>query len=149
MTALRDEQIEFNRFFKESNDLYHDLALKIGLSDSAFEILYTIAVLGDGCLQRDICSAAYLSKQTVNSSIGRLKQDGFLYFEAGKRRDLHIHLTEYGLNFVQQKIEPVIEMENRAFEGLSDPERRQLLILSRRYIEFLRREVDVLLHNTF
>ncbi|MFR1493246.1 MAG: MarR family transcriptional regulator [Eubacterium ventriosum] len=41
----------------------------MGLSDSAFDILYSIVDLGDGCSQSDICKYSCLSKQTVNSSI--------------------------------------------------------------------------------
>ena len=46
---------EFNRLYKELDDLYHNLALRQGLSDSASIILYALYLLGDGCLQRDIC----------------------------------------------------------------------------------------------
>ena len=42
---------EFNRLYKEMDDLYHDIALKLGLSDSALTIFYAICELGDGCLQ--------------------------------------------------------------------------------------------------
>lgn len=73
MTDKVNERIrEFKKIDKELNDLYHGLALKIGISDSAFTILYVICELGDGCLQRDICYEAFASKQTVNSSIRKL-----------------------------------------------------------------------------
>ena len=49
---------EFNRLYKEMDDLYHDIALKLGLSDSALTIFYAICELGDGCLQKDICGQA-------------------------------------------------------------------------------------------
>ena len=59
---------QFNRLYKELDDLYHEIALAMGLSDSAFAVMYVVGTLGDGCLQRDICREAYVSKQTVNSS---------------------------------------------------------------------------------
>ena len=37
---------EFNRLYKRLDDLYHSLSLKMGMSDSTFMILYTIAELG-------------------------------------------------------------------------------------------------------
>lgn len=43
---------EFNRIFKECSHIYHDIALKLNLSDSGFDILYTICDIGDGCLQK-------------------------------------------------------------------------------------------------
>ena len=63
---------EFNRIFKECNHIYHDIALKLGLSDSGFDILYTLCEIGDGCLQKDICDATMLSKQTIHSSVQML-----------------------------------------------------------------------------
>ena len=33
---------EFNRIFKECNHIYHDIALKLKLSDSGFDILYIL-----------------------------------------------------------------------------------------------------------
>ena len=80
---------KFNRLYKEQDDLYHDIALYAGLSDSACSILYAICVLGDGCLQRDICREAFTSKQTINSSVRNLERKGILYLEkeqAGTRR---------------------------------------------------------------
>lgn len=46
--------LEFNKFYKELNDLYHETALNAGLSESSFDILYSVFELGDGCLQSDI-----------------------------------------------------------------------------------------------
>ncbi|MEI3013935.1 MAG: hypothetical protein V8T36_03785 [Ruthenibacterium lactatiformans] len=40
---------EFNRLYKELDDLYDNLALRQGLSDSASIILYALYLLGDGC----------------------------------------------------------------------------------------------------
>ncbi len=51
-----EELREFNKIYKEFDDLWHETALHIGLSDSAFDILYSVYCLGDGCLQRDICA---------------------------------------------------------------------------------------------
>ena len=45
----------FNHIYKEFNEIYHEATLKMELSDSAFDILYSIVDLGDGCSQSDIC----------------------------------------------------------------------------------------------
>ena len=39
--------LEFNKFYKELNDLYHETALNAGLSESSFDILYSVFELGD------------------------------------------------------------------------------------------------------
>lgn len=43
---------EYNRIYKEVNDIYRDAASKFGLSNSVFDILYTICEVGEGCLQK-------------------------------------------------------------------------------------------------
>ena len=61
-----NELREFNCLYKEVDEIYHEIALKMGISDSGFIILYALAELGDGCLQKDIAKIYYISKQTVN-----------------------------------------------------------------------------------
>lgn len=135
----RKELREFNYFFKEIDDLYHEIARKIGVSDSVFEILYTILSLGDGCLQKDICRMAFVRKQTVNSSIQKMKQDGLIFLKRGNGREMHIYLTEKGQRFAKEYIAPVIVMENGVFEELTKEERHELLGLSGKYLQCFRR----------
>ena len=88
-----NELREFNCLYKEVDEIYHEIALKMGISDSGFIILYALAELGDGCLQKDIAKIYYISKQTVNSSISNLKKNGYVCLRPGKGRDMHICLT--------------------------------------------------------
>lgn len=111
------------------DDVYHDIAVRLNLSDSAFNILYTICIFGNGCQQKDICNTTFISKQTIHSSIKKLEQAGILVMQAGKGRDMHIHLTPAGQKLAEEKIIPVIEMENQTFAGMQPEERHQLLIL--------------------
>ena len=128
---------EYNHIYKETNRIYHDIALKLKLSDSAFDILYAVCQLGDGCLQRDICSLSATSKQTINSSIRKLEREGHIILKPGKGRQMHIFLTETGMELVKERIFPVIEIENKVFDSLTEEESRELLRLSRKYIEIL------------
>ena len=65
--------LESNKLFKEFNNIYHDAALKLGISNSSLDILYSICELGDGCLQRDISKSTFIPKQTIHSSIRSLE----------------------------------------------------------------------------
>lgn len=128
---------EYNHIYKETNRIYHDIALKLKLSDSAFDILYAVCQLGDGCLQRDIRSLSATSKQTINSSIRKLEREGHIILKPGKGRQMHIFLTETGMELAKERIFPVIEIENKVFDSLTEEESRELLRLSRKYIEIL------------
>ena len=126
---------EFNRLYKELDELYHETALKLGISDSAFTIMYVVCVLGDGCLQKDVCREAYISKQTIHSSVRNLERRGYLYLEEGNGRDKHIRLTEAGRRFIDERISPIVEAENRAFQEMSGEERSLFIRLSGKYVE--------------
>ena len=137
-------QRDFNKFDKELDELYHETALKMGISDSAFCIFYILYNLGDGCLQKDICHEAFANKQTVNSSIRKLVQEGYIYLKQGRGRDKHIFLTESGKQFVEKYIVPVVQKENAAFTALKEEEQKELLRLANIYMESLREELNEL-----
>ena len=120
---------------REFNRLY-SLSLKMGMSDSTFIILYTIAELGDGCSQKEICEQVSISKQTINSSIRKLEGSGVIRLEKGTRgRELHILLTEAGKQIIREKIYPIMEAEDRAFTHMPAEDRAEFLRLSRLYVD--------------
>lgn len=129
---------EYNHIYKEANDIYHEIARKLQLSDSALDIFYTIFEMGDNCLQRDICKASCTPKQTVNSSIRKLQTDGYLTLSPGKGRSMHIHLTPSGQKLIQEKLVPLIRIENDAFEDMTVEECEQLIHLNAKYNQTLR-----------
>ena len=128
---------EFNRIYKKTNEIYHDIALRLGLSDSAFDILYSISELGDGCLQKDICNATCIPKQTIHSSIRQLEKSGYLTLSSGKGRSMHITLTDLGKSLLERTIYPVMQMEGEAFHCMTDEECQQMLALFGKYIQAL------------
>ena len=129
---------EYNHIYKEANDIYHEIARKLQLSDSALDIFYTIFEMGDNCLQRDICKASCMPKETVNSSIRKLQTDGYLTLSPGKGRSMHIHLTPSGQKLIQEKLVPLIRIENDAFEDMTVEECEQLIHLNAKYNQALR-----------
>lgn len=129
---------EYNHIYKEANDIYHEIARKLQLSDSALDIFYTIFEMGDNCLQRDICKASCMPKQTVNSSIRKLQTDGYLTLSPGKGRSMHIHLTPSGQKLIQEKLVPLIRIENDAFEDMTVEECEKLIHLNAKYNQTLR-----------
>ena len=133
--VVQGKQLQrINRLYKDLDDVFHELALKSGLSDSAFLIFYAIAELGDGCLQTEIADTYYASRQTINSSIKRLEGKGYLALVPGKRREMHIHLTSSGKYLMEQTIAPVIDMENRVLNAMPPEESRELLRLLEKYV---------------
>ena len=142
--AFNQLQQRFGRLYKEMDDLYHDLAVGLKLSDSALNVFCTIYTLGDGCLQRDICQRSYIRKQTIHSSVRKLCAEGYLSMEPGRGRDMHLYLTPAGRKLVEERIRPVAEAERRTFAALTAEEQETLLRLTEKYVRQLLRETEPL-----
>ena len=76
---------------------------KAGISDTDFIVLYSIVEFEDGCCQRKIAKQYSISRQTVNSSVKKLVQNGCVVLESGKGHDKQIVLTEKGKAMAKQK----------------------------------------------
>ena len=87
----------------EINSLYHEAAVKMGISDSVMNILYVIYEKGDSCLQSEISKLSGISRQTINSSVKKLEKDEILYLKQGQGRNTIVCLTEKGLKFCENK----------------------------------------------
>ena len=79
---IAEEMKRFNYLTTEIDAAYHEAALKLGLSDSALLILYTICNCGEACLLHDITRLSGISKQTVNSALRKLEDEGVVYLES-------------------------------------------------------------------
>lgn len=133
---------EYGRLYKEEDSLYHRLAKHFGLSDSAFWIIYTLESAQNPLSQTEMCGYLALSKQTINSALKQLEREGFIQpFEAPGRRK-YLELTPRGQALADRTVRPVLELEERAFLGLTGEERTALLTLSRRHMELLLRESE-------
>lgn len=120
---------EFNEADKEMNIIYHRLARHYRLSDSVFWVLYLLGEARGPMTQTKLCSALFLSKQTVNSALKKLESRGYLRMESmsGDRRN------------------KLLSMEERAFLRLTPEERRTFLDLSHRYLNAIWEEAEPLL----
>lgn len=135
---------EFDRLYRELEDIYHSLAIRSGLSDSAFVIFYFIMEYGEGCLQKEISDRYSISPQTVNSSVRNLEKKGYLYLKQGKKRDMHIYLTDAGKQILEKRLNPVVELENSVFQAMPSNEIQELLRLTRKYLELYREKLNTL-----
>ena len=130
---------EFNDIYRQISNIYHDIANKLGLSDSAFTVFYTIYEMGGSCLQKDICELFYMSKQTVHSCIKKLEKQEYIFIKQGK--DKHIYLTEKGQQFVKQNIAPIIEIEKSIFSEMTEQQGDMLLELTKKYYNCFKQKI--------
>ena len=139
MTPLNPELIELDALIHQLTDFYHELASALGLSDCAFDILYAVTELGDGCLQRDICRTMACPKQTVNSAIKRLVQRDILRMESGRGREMRIFLTDHGREFMEERFSAVVHIENSSYSSFTPEEWAEYIRLTKKHIDVLHR----------
>ena len=70
---------EYTYLSGEINALYHEAAVKMGVSDSVQNILYVICEKGTQCLQSEISKLTGISRQTINSAIRSLEKEDIIY----------------------------------------------------------------------
>lgn len=97
---LLQSLIRYNRTFKDTDKIYHNFAKNYGLSYCAFWILYLMRETDIQYTQTELCSMLCMPKQTVNSAIKNLTQNGYINFastENNKKNKIML-LTENGKN---------------------------------------------------
>lgn len=132
----------FNYLLGELSAVYHDMALKLGLSDSAMNVLYTICDQGESCLLQNICRWSGLSKQTVNSAIRKLEAEGILYLETAGSRNKNVCLTEKGLDLAEQTAGRVLQAENEIFESWPEEDVEKYLELTEHFLRALQEKAE-------
>lgn len=128
------EMRRFNYLTSEIDVAYHEAALKLGLSDSAMQILYAICDNGEPCPLSDICKLSGISKQTINSALRKLEAEQILYLETFHGKQKRVYLTEKGRNLAEQTVARLIEIENNIFASWTKEEKEIYLELTQRYL---------------
>ena len=123
----------------EINALYHEAAVKMGISDSVQNILYVLCEKNGRCLQSEVSKLTGISRQTINSAIRNLEKDGMVYLEQGKGRNTILCLTEKGEKFAEEKMYPLYEAENKIWNEWTPEEQQQYLVLTEKYRDGLRK----------
>ena len=77
---------QFNLLMSQTEEAYHEAAVKLGLSDSVMLILYTLCCFDGECLLNDITAGA--SKQTINSALRKLEADDIVYLKAFEKESI-------------------------------------------------------------
>ena len=135
------QQIELQR--KEQDALYHRVAVKFGLSDTAMWVLYLVSETDEDLTQQDLCKRSFYAKQTINTAINSLANKGYVELSPipGTRNHKKVHLTGAGQALVESKIDCLKAAEKNAFEKLTEEELQSYLEITSRLTDYLREEI--------
>ena len=141
MDNTANEMRRFNYLVGDIDKAYHKAALKLGISDSALAVLYTLVSEGR-CGISTVCRLTGISKQTVNSALRKLEADGVVRLEAVDGKKKEISFTPKGSRLAANTAAKVVEAENRVFAGWSEEDRAEYLRLTEKYLCDFGKEVD-------
>lgn len=130
-----------NEIHNELSGLYHDISTKLGLSDSESMIMYMLYDIHEHLTQSDIAKATGYSKQTINSAIRKLEKEEIITLNKINEKSKNIVRTDKGKVMVEQKMKPLIEMEERVLSSWTEQERQKYLELTEKFKVQFEREV--------
>ena len=133
-----------NRQIKELVGIYRDAVKKLNVSDSEFWIWYTLVTYDGENTQQDICSMWSFPKQTVNTTITKLRLKKLAYLEAvpGTRNRKVIRLTDEGRAYGEGLISPFTQAEKKAFSKISLQELSLISNIFSKYIDIVKESFD-------
>ncbi len=132
----------WNYLLSEINEVYHNANVKLGVSDGAMDVLYTIGTLGDRCPLSDVTRLCGSSRKTIHSAVKKLEKEGFLRLEAKNGREKLICLTEAGEVLMEKTARKMIAVENDILSEWEQEEREEYLRLLQKYLNDLKCRVN-------
>ena len=138
---MKVELKEFSSISGDIDSIYHEAALKMGMTDSELDILYVICNQGSGCNQSALYKKTGMKRSTVNSAIRKMEKEELLYLTSGKGRNTCVTLTEKGEAYIAQTEGKLIEIENQIFLSWTQKEREIFIELNRRFAVELKEKV--------
>lgn len=136
------KQIEQLR--KEQDAIYHSVAARCGLSDSAMWVLYMVSEPETEYTQQELCRVYFYPKQTINTTIAHLVKSGYVILKAipGTRNQKKILLTEKGKALAASTTDLLREAENCAYGKLSGEELASYWKMTEKLTAALREETQ-------
>lgn len=142
--TISKELKRYNYLFGETGAAYHEMYLKLGMSDSAISILYAILENGDSRPLQQICRCTGLSKQTINSAIRKLEAEGIIYLRMAGSKNKTVYLTEKGKLLAEKTAGRVLKAENEIFASWPREDVEKYLELTEAYLLALKEKAKSL-----
>ncbi len=142
---MNDDLRAYNELIKENDEIYRNLSKLYGMGTCAFWILYLLWENDGMYPQCELCHILSQPKQTINSALKKMENDGLLSLCDGKNhRQKNVVLTKQGVERAKNSVAKVIRCEEQAFHCLTEEERSQFLYLFRLYGSHLKKQMESL-----
>lgn len=131
----------YNRLISEIDEVYHEVAIRQGFSDSAMSILYTLSNNDGQCRLPELIKLSGVNKQTVNSALRKLEKEDIVYLEPAGGKSKRVCLTEKGFSTVHETVDRVLDAEKKIYSSWSREEWELYVQLTERYLFQIQEEM--------
>lgn len=138
---------DFHMLYTELDDSYAKIQKSYDIPETEFWCLIAIR-MGIGSYQNEISKSMKISKQTVNSSLKQLEKKNMIYLESEQNnlRKKKISLSETGVKFAKEYIDPIETLEEKAWNYLSIDEQNILMDITKKLSIRLEQETELYIH---
>jgi len=145
--TVKSLNMAINQIDKRLDEQYRLWSVHWGISDPALWVLYVLCETDDTYTQQDLANMWSYPKQTVNFTISKLQQKGYLRLEqiASARNSKAIRLTEEGRAFCEEAVIPLMKAEQRSLLRMPEEERRLMVELQEKQCRYFEEEIQALI----
>lgn len=141
---MKSKWNHFNYIVNEINSFYHEMTVKLGLSDSEFLILYVLNENSFECNQSEIYKNSGVSRKTINSTLQKMRREGYLTISQGNGRNTLVSLTDKGKELIKDSVDPIVMIENALYDDWSKEEIDIYHNLTQKYLNEIKEKAKAL-----
>lgn len=140
-STIPSQARRYNRLIAEIDEVYHEVALRQGFSDSVMSVLYVLSDNDGQCRLQELIRQSGENKQTINSALRKMEREELIYLEPAGGKSKRVCLTGKGQDVARNTVEKVIAVENKIYSSWSREEWELYLQLTERYLTQVREEM--------
>lgn len=145
MSTRGAEQLaKFNQLCHKIDALYNSIAKQYGISDCELIMLYSLYEQGTMSTQKALCELWAYSKQTVNSTLKKMEQEGKVIICATEydKRNKYVELTKHGKQYAKEIVQPLMRAEQNVFEMMGEEDSNRYLAYMQQHYDLFYQEVE-------
>ena len=141
---MKNSYEEFEEKRRELEEVYDKSMGIFGLSKGAFMVIYTLYSFERPCTQKEICEDWHENKQTVNSAVKKLIEEGIIDIAPSPEnlREKLLTFTEKGKFLAMRTVKKLIDAEKTAFGKLTEEEQKEAARITGKFCELLKKEFE-------
>ncbi len=131
MKEMSDDLLRrYNRLLRQMDEYYRGFARSMGCGETTVWLLYAL-LEEPGCTQSHLCDVTFQPKQSINSALKKLEQEGCVTLQTTEKdkRSKHVFLTEKGKTMAAVTAEKIRAAERQALSASTEDTETMLQLM--------------------